>query len=104
MPPDCITVLKLQLCLGSRVGEVAGIDTSELDHDGDRLLWTLPAARSKNKSQRVTPLVGTSRELVEQALEHRKRGPLFKTALSERALTASDVGHALKKRKLPYEP
>ena len=30
MPPDCIAVLRLQLCLGARVGEVAGIDASEL--------------------------------------------------------------------------
>ncbi len=101
MPPDCIAVLKLQLCLGSRVGEIAGIEASELERDGDRLVWTLPAARSKNKLQRLTPLVGTARELVEQALEHRSRGPLFLTALSDRALTSSDVGHALKKRKLP---
>ncbi|MCV0395922.1 MAG: tyrosine-type recombinase/integrase [Rhizobiaceae bacterium] len=101
MPADCITALRLQICTGARIGEVAGIEASELQRDGDELIWTLPANRSKNKSERVTPLVGTAREIVEQTLERRKRGALFRTALTDRALTASDVGQALKKRKLP---
>lgn len=101
MPPDCIAVLKTQLCLGARVGEIAGIDASEISPDGERLLWTLPAGRSKNKNERITPLVGTARSIVEQALDRHKRGPLFRAALSDRALAATDLGHALKKRKLP---
>ncbi|HEV2898012.1 MAG TPA: integrase family protein [Pseudaminobacter sp.] len=101
MPPDCIEVLRLQICLGTRVGEVAGMNTSELEVVGDRLLWTLPAARSKNKNERITPLVGRARAIVEQALESHKRGPLFRAALSERALASTDLGHALLHRKLP---
>jgi integrase len=101
MPPDCIAVLRLQLCLGARVGEVAGIHASEIERDGNRLLWMLPAARSKNKRERVTPLLGLARETVEEALKARKRGPLFRAAMSERALRATDLGHALKHRKLP---
>jgi integrase len=101
MPPDCISVLQVQLCLGSRVGEVAGMEASELREEGDRLLWTLPASRSKNKRERVTPLVGRAREIVESALGRHKRGPLFRAALSDRALTSTDLGHALKRRKMP---
>ncbi|WP_444851215.1 tyrosine-type recombinase/integrase [Neoaquamicrobium sediminum] len=101
MAPDIIDVLRIQLCIGARVGEVAGMDASELRTEDGKLIWTLPAARSKNKSERVTPLAGRARQTVEHALERRKRGPLFQTALSARTLTATDIGHALLKRTLP---
>lgn len=101
MPPDCISALRLQLCTGARIGEAAGIEAAELQQEDDRLVWILPAARSKNKNVRITPLVGMARTLVEQAIERRPRGPLFRTALSKRALTATDVGQALKNRALP---
>ena len=101
MPPDCIQALRLQLCVGARIGEVAGMDASELYYDDGKLLWTLPVSRSKNKNERTTPLVGMARAIVERAVEGHKRGPLFRAALKERPLTASDVGHALKRRTLP---
>jgi len=101
MPPDCIAALRLQLCVGARIGEVAGLAASELSYEGDKLIWTLPVARSKNKQERVTPLVGKARELIESALSIQKRGPLFRAALSDRALTSADIGHALKHRALP---
>ena len=45
--------------LGARVGEVCGLTVDELKQDvSGRLLWTLPAARSKNGRARVTPIVG----------------------------------------------
>ena len=103
MPPDCIQALRLQLCVGARIGEVAGMDASELYYDDGKLLWTLPVSRSKNKNERITPLVGMARAIVERAVEGHMRGPLFRAALSERPLTASDVGHALKKRTLPCD-
>ena len=50
-------ILKLQLCLGARVSEVAGMRADEYaTDDKGRLLWTLPAERSKNKRPRVTPV------------------------------------------------
>ena len=101
MPPDIIAALRLQICLGARIGEVAGITMEEVEVEGDRLIWTLPASRSKNKRERVTPLVGMAREIVEQAMENRESGPLFRTALSKRTLTSADVGTALKVRTLP---
>lgn len=101
MPPDCISVLRLQLCTGARVGELAGMDASEIQEEDNRLIWTLPAARSKNKSERNTPLVGYAGELVAAALQVRKRGPLFRAATIDRALRATDLGHALKHRKMP---
>jgi integrase len=101
MPVDCIAVLKIQMCLGARVGEIAGMDVTELSREDHRLLWTLPSHRSKNKNMRVTPLVGIACELVDAALRRHERGPLFRAALSNRALGSSDLGHALKKRTLP---
>lgn len=101
MPPDCIAALRLQLCTGARIGEVAGIDASELRYEDKKLVWTLPPARSKNKRARTTPLIGRASELVEEAAQRHEHGPLFRTALSDRALTAADVGQALKKRALP---
>jgi integrase len=101
MPPDCIQVLKLQLCLGARVGEVAGMCAEEISERDGTLLWTLPPDRSKNKKERLTPLTGRARQIVEAALERRPKGALFRTAYTDRALESSDLGHALKKRPLP---
>jgi len=101
MPPDVIASLRLQLCTGARIGEVAGMEAEELSTEGERLIWTLPASRSKNKAPRVTPLVGRAREIVEAALADRPRGPLFRTLDWSRALTATDIGAALNKRERP---
>ncbi|WP_159591518.1 tyrosine-type recombinase/integrase [Chelativorans xinjiangense] len=107
MPPDCIAALRLQLCTGARIGEIGGMTAAELhetepDADGEtKLLWTLPAARSKNKRERVTPLVGLAREIVERQLDIWVKGPLFRAAMSDRPLLATDLGKALDKRKLP---
>ncbi|GLS29290.1 Phage integrase family protein [Mesorhizobium albiziae] len=101
MPPDCIAVLRLQLCLGNRASEIGGMDTSELCWMGDTLFWRLPAARAKNKKEHFKPLVGLAREIVDEALKRRKHGPLFRTANSDRPITATDIGGALGNRTLP---
>ena len=103
MPPDPIAALRLQLLIGARGGEVAGMTSDEVEERGDDLVWTLPAARSKNKSHRVTPLVGMARAIVEGAIKARPSGALFKTVDGSRALTSSDVGQALinRREKLP---
>src|SRR5262249_51263818 len=62
--------------------------------------WTLPAARSKNKRARVTPLVGIAREVVEARLSMKNAGPLFTSATGS-ILTAAHVGHYLLARSLP---
>ena len=73
---------------------------NEIEVQSGKLVWILPAARSKNKQERSTPLIGMARALVEQSMTSTS-GPLFKTVLSDRVLTASDVGTALKYRELP---
>jgi integrase len=58
-------ILKLQLCLGARVGEISGMRAEEFaEDDKSRSLWTLPAKRSKTKKARVTPILGLAAEIV----------------------------------------
>ena len=56
LPQNAVDILKLQLATGARVGEISGLHSAEIDLE--QSIWTLPAARSKNKRHRVTPLVG----------------------------------------------
>jgi integrase len=65
------SILKLQLCLGARCGEVAGMRASEFTKDNKgRLLWTLPIGRSKNKHARVTPILGLALEIITTRLNN----------------------------------
>ena len=98
MPSHIADILKLQLCLGARVGEVCGLTAEELERDGaGRLLWLLPAARSKNGSSRITPIMGLALEIIEPRLRTND-GPLF-TSPSEIVPNASIVGHAIIDRR-----
>lgn len=96
MAPDYLDALRLQLCFGSRIGEAAGIEVSEIDQK--LWLWTLPAARSKNKRQRVTPIIGLARDIIAKRLERTRRGPLF---VNERGKTlkSNDVGSQIVNRR-----
>ena len=38
MPPDCISALRLELCTGARIGEVAGMDASEFRYEDTKLV------------------------------------------------------------------
>ena len=49
-------IIRLCLLTGQRVGEAAGIEASEID--AGKMLWTIPAARSKNKHSHAVPLTG----------------------------------------------
>ena len=98
---DC---LKVQLCLGARCGEVGGMRAEEIDRKGDLWLWTLPAARSKNKRSRTTPIVGLAREIIEARLSRLDLGPIFPSETGE-PLYSGLVGQHLRQRwdRLPIE-
>jgi integrase len=102
LPPDMRDSLRLQLCLGTRIGEVAGIHADEIDRE--TWLWTLPARRSKNKKQRVTPLVGQAKEIIKARLEGTRRGPLFINETGA-ALRSNDIGSAIvtRRKRIPLE-
>jgi integrase len=56
-------VIKLCLLTGQRVGECCGITAGEID--AKKRLWTIPAARSKNKHAHTIPLTDLSLALAE---------------------------------------
>lgn len=101
MPPDVVAVLKIQLFTGARVGEIAGMEAGELEIRGPILVWTLPAARSKNKRPHIRPLIGRAKELVSEKLDVVAGGPLFRTLDGRRGLRSDDIGSALNHRQRP---
>ena len=68
-------ILRMQLLLGARCGEISGMRVDEVTAAG--WLWRLPGCRSKNSKDRVTPLVGVAQEIVKTRLAGLRQGPLF---------------------------
>jgi integrase len=93
-------ILRMQLLTGARCGEVAGMEAGEID--ATEWLWTLPAARSKNGRERITPLVGMARAIIESRLAGLRRGPLFPSETGA-AMNSALVGHHLwiRRNKFP---
>jgi len=102
LPSEPADIMKLELLTGARCGEISGLCAEEIDRD--EWTWTLPAARSKNKRPRVTPLVGLARQIIEARLSVVQAGPLFTTETGT-VLTAAHIGHYLLARrdKLPID-
>jgi integrase len=100
LPSDAADVLRLQLCLGARCSEVGGMMVEEIDTA--TWLWTLPASRSKNKKARLTPIVGTARDIVRRRLQATKAGAIFVTATGQ-PLTSMHLGHFLLDNPYPIE-
>jgi integrase len=97
---EASSILRLQLLTGARCGEISGMSAEEFDCEN--WLWTLPAARSKNKRARVTPIVGMAREILRARLQDIHCGALFRT---ERGTTLKSVNIAqclwTRRRRLP---
>jgi integrase len=93
---EAADILKLELLLGARCGEISGLRAEEIDRN--KWVWTLPASRSKNGRQRVTPIVGLAREMLDQRLSDIEKGPLF---LLEKGVvvTSAHIGHYLLTRR-----
>jgi integrase len=91
---EYVLALQLQMAIGARIGEIAGMRVEEFDRT--TWLWTLPASRSKNKRGRVTPIIGTARELIVDRLRSVSTGPLFRTERGE-VLSSSNVASILVK-------
>ncbi|HEV2559797.1 MAG TPA: integrase arm-type DNA-binding domain-containing protein [Microvirga sp.] len=68
-PRSVALALRLQLLLGCRVGEVAGMQLQELEHlsDPERAVWTIPAARMKGKASHTLPLPEAALAVVREA-------------------------------------
>jgi integrase len=63
---ECQRIIKLCLVTAQRVGEVAGMERSELDLE--RGTWTLPSLRTKNKHTHVVPLSPLALDLIRESL------------------------------------
>jgi integrase len=93
---DAADILKLELLTGARCGEISGLRAEEIDRQ--KWIRTLPPSRSKNGRQRVTPIVGRAREMLEQRLCDVEKGPLF---LLDKGVvvTSAHIGHYLMTRR-----
>ena len=100
LSPEAADILKLELLTGARCGEISGLCAEEIDRQ--KWIWTLPAARSKNGRQRVTPIVGAARDILESRLAQTEKGPLFRIERGA-TITSAHLGHYLLTRanKLP---
>jgi integrase len=61
--PALRDVFRLQLLTGTRVGEVLGIEWSEVDEAAKT--WLIPKAKAKNKTEHLIPLSGPAWAIVE---------------------------------------
>jgi integrase len=93
---EAADILKLELLIGARCGEISGLRAEEIDRQ--KWVWTLPASRSKNGRQRVTPIVGVAREILETRLTAVEKGPLFRLE-SGAVTTSAHIGHYLLTRR-----
>jgi integrase len=89
---EAADILKLELSTGARCGEISGLRVEEIDRE--KWIWALPASRSKNGRQRVTPVLGIAREILEPRLSGTEKGPLFRLETGA-AITSAHIGHYL---------
>jgi len=91
--PDVADILKIELLTGARCGEICGLRAQEIDRL--KWIWTLPPERSKNGRQRVTPILGVARDILERRLTASvDKGPLF-VVESGAIMTSAHIGHYL---------
>lgn len=98
-------IIRLCLVTAQRVGEIAGMTRDELDLT--RGIWTIPAARSKNKREHVVPLSAMAVEIiasqladVEALCERKGRAVppfVFPAPGGREAVTAASVPKAVKR-------
>ena len=97
LPPGVADALRVQLLIGARIGEVGGMTVQEVDRD--KWVWTLPAARSKNKRARMTPLVGLARQIIEARITAAGDDDRLFPSETGAALTSASIGTALFTRR-----
>jgi integrase len=86
-------VLRLQLLLGQRSGEVAGMAKSELSVD--RIFWTIPGERTKNKKPHTVPLPPLVREMIAKLVEKAGKREHFFVGTRGKVARSDGVAHDL---------
>jgi len=89
-------LVRLLLATGQRRGEVAGMPRSgEIEADDDGAVWTIPAARTKNKLSHEVPLSSLAIELIENAASVREEAVRKAAADRGEAPAAADAPEEL---------
>jgi len=99
LPQHHCDILKLQLLLGARCGEICGMTVEEFDLES--FIWTLPAERSKNKKPKTLPIQGIAREIVVARIDGTRDGRLFATEFGN-VLRSINVANLLVKRRSDF--
>lgn len=71
--PNLARIVRLELLLGQRSGEVCGICRSELSEGN--LTWTIPPERCKNGVRHTVPLPPLARQIISEALADANKEP-----------------------------
>ncbi|TJU86753.1 MAG: DUF4102 domain-containing protein [Mesorhizobium sp.] len=101
-------IIRLCLVTGQRVGEVSGMTRDEIDIE--EKLWTIPAARSKNKREHVVPLPDMAIDIINDQIadaealadrkERAKSSFIFPAPGGRAAVTAASVPKAIKREEV----
>jgi integrase len=87
--PCCRQVLKLCLLTGQRLGEVTGLQRSELDLE--RRLWNIPGSRTKNGHPHSVPLSPLALEIIEAGSKGNRVFPIRANSISQ-AVNGAQLG------------
>jgi integrase len=98
LKPAIAHVLRLSLTTAARVGEVAGMQRAELDLKA--AVWTIPAARSKNRAEHSIPLTDLALDIIREALAAAGNSPFLFPA-GQGALTTLAVAKTLARSVAP---
>jgi integrase len=79
--PCCQQVLKLCLVTAQRLGEVTGLERSELDLE--RRLWNIPGSRTKNGHAHSVPLSPLAIEIIEAGTKGNRAFPIKAVSVSQ---------------------
>ena len=85
-------ILRLQLLLGQRVGEVAGMMRHEVDLE--RKVWTIPGERAKNGDKHEVPLGPMAQEIIGRAMQA-QRGKLLFPRTDGKRITPNAIATSL---------
>ncbi len=69
MSAAVVTMLRLALVTGQRIGEIAGAAKAEIDLLSEKPTWTLPGGRTKNSQTNRVPLSPLAVRLLQDAIE-----------------------------------
>jgi integrase len=87
---ECQQIIKLCLLTAARVGEVSGMTRAEIDLKAR--VWTIPAARSRNKHPHTVPLSEAALAVIEEA-----RGAIFLfSGIGHTSLPGHAVAHTIR--------